>query len=203
MRTENVVLCLFLVLSSGVAVSLLPPAADGATNATAPDTFEVDAVHSALVFRIRYANVSTFFGRFNEFSGTFSVDEKDLSKTTFDLRVKAESVDSGNKRRDGHLTSPDFFSAKEHPEIAFVSKSVNVLEDKTLEVTGDLTLRGVTKSVKAEVSYGGQVEGRRGGTRAGFDGKLTIQRKDFGVSFGEGQLGADVTIEMGLTGLKK
>jgi len=182
-----------------LSVDLRPTAAEPIL---APETFEVDGVHSAMVFRIRYADISSFFGRFNQISGTFAVDESDLTSAKFDLRVKAASVDSGNEKRDAHLTSPDFFSAKEFPEMSFVSKSTKVLEGRQLAVTGDLTLRGVTKSVTATVTYGGQAKGGRGGLRAGFDGKLTINREDFGITFGKGQLGEEVTIEMGLTGVK-
>jgi polyisoprenoid-binding protein YceI len=165
------------------------------------DTFEVDAVHSAMIFRIRYAGLSTFYGRFNEISGTFEIDEKNLDATKFVIKIKAVSDDSGNKQRDGHLSGPDFFGAKQFPEIRFVSKSVKAKANE-LRVIGELTLHGVTKTITAHVTYGGQKKGRRGGMRAGLDGKMTIKREDFGITFGKGHLGSDVTIEMGLTGLK-
>ena len=165
---------LSVLVKSSVAVVVLALAAFASTtldtdhSAARPATggFQVDPVHSALIFRVKYAGVSDFFGRFNEFSGSFDVDEKNLANTKFNLSVKTESVDSGNKKRDGHLLSPDFFSAKEHPAITFVSKSVKVMDGNKLAVTGDLTLRGVTKSVVAEVVYGGQKPARRGGTPA-------------------------------------
>jgi polyisoprenoid-binding protein YceI len=188
-----------LALGLGASLFLLPsPRIDGLTPPAAA-SYSVDAVHSALIFEIGYSGVSTFYGRFNEFSGTFAVDEAKLEDSTFDITVKTESVDTRNERRDNHLRSPDFFNSKQHPEIRFVSKKVTKGEGKKLAVTGELTLRGVSKEVTADVVYGGKIEGRRG-TRAGFDGTLKIKREDFGVEFGQGQLGSEVTIRMGLTG---
>ena len=190
-----------LALTALVAVTLAPTAAEPARPAAT--TFSVDPVHSALVFRIRYGGVSDFWGRFNGFSGTVAFDADAPEKTVFDVTVKTESVDSGNERRDGHLKSPDFFSAKEHPEITFKSKSVKKGSDGELAVTGDLSLRGVSKEVTATVKYGGETEARDGGKRIGFDGRLTIKRGDFGITFGEGMLGDDVEIIMGLTAVAK
>ncbi len=170
---------------------------------TSPDAanFSVDPVHSSLVFKIRYSGVSTFVGRFNKFSGSFSIDDAKPESMQFDLRVQMASVDTGNERRDGHLRSADFFSAKEHPEARFVSTEAKLVEKKTFAVKGKLTLRGVTKDVTATVLYGGQVEGR-GGLRSGFDGTIEIDRKAFGIEFGAGALGDTVTVSMGLTGVK-
>ncbi|HLU48823.1 MAG TPA: YceI family protein, partial [Planctomycetota bacterium] len=116
--------------------------------------------------------------------------------------LDAESVSSGNDRRDGHLRSPDFFDAKKYPEIRFKSTKIEKSDSETLTVHGDLTFHGVTRPVKAEVRYGGSVDDR-GGKRAGFDGVLTISRKDFGVTYGDRQLGDDVTIRAGITGVSR
>ncbi|MEM7231911.1 MAG: YceI family protein [Planctomycetota bacterium] len=191
-----------LVVTAAVLVSTLSQPEADATPLPAASAFSVDAVHSALIFKVSYGGLSSFYGRFNEFSGSFHVDEADLSKSKFDITVKASSVDSGNGKRDNHLRAPDFFSAKQYPEIRFVSKSVKV-KGKELDVTGELSFRGVKKDVQCKVTYGGQKKGRRGGMRAGFDGTMTIKREDFGVTFGKGHLGSDVTIQMGLTGTSK
>ncbi len=196
-----------LVIASLSVLGLATVAAFAVTPVSPATTlaprFSVDPVHSSLVFKVRYAGVTDVHGRFNEFSGFFSVDGKDPESAHFDITVKAESVDTGNSRRDGHLKSPDFFSAKQFPEMTFKSTSVKAVrkgDQPELEVTGDLTLRGVTKKVTAKVRHGGVVADPRAGTRAGFDGTLTISRKEFGVSYGEGVLGDEVTITMGLTG---
>lgn len=186
-----------LALATGAGARLPAPA-------PAPSTFQVDKVHSSLIFQVKYAGVSSFYGRFDDFSGSFSVDPENPSTASFDLVVEAASVNSANEKRDAHLTSPDFFSAKQFPKIRFVSKKVtpSKADAKILDVEGELTFRGVTKPVKATVLFGGTVKGRNGGLLAGFDGTLMIKRSDFGVTYGQDMLGDEVTIKMGLAGLK-
>jgi polyisoprenoid-binding protein YceI len=170
---------------------------------SAATQYSIDPVHSALVFRIRYNGIANFWGRFNELSGNVLFDPEDLEKTSIEVTVKAASVDTGNERRDGHLKSPDFLSAKQHEEIRFKSTGVKKTGDDSIEVTGDLTLRGVTRSVTAKVRYGGQAPNFDGGVRLGFDGSLTIDRGEFGVSFGKGTLGDEVELILGLTAVGK
>lgn len=168
--------------------------------ALAAKTFKVDPTHSSVVFSLRYQGVCDFHGRFDKVTGTFSVDPDDPTKSSFDLVIDAASVNTGNDQRNGHLRTPDFFSAKEHPEMRFKSSSVEKGKDGALAVKGELTLRGETKPVTAEVFYGGQVDDPRAGTRSGFDGVLVISRKDFGVEYGSPMLGDEVTIRAGITG---
>ncbi|MCZ6793666.1 MAG: YceI family protein [Planctomycetota bacterium] len=194
------VLLFGLVAASCLLVATWNPGASATT--VAGDTFVVDPVHSCLIFRIRFAGMSSFYGRFNEWSGKFVFDEKSPESSRFEFTVKAASIDSGNTRRDGHLRSPDFLSAKEHPEIKFVTKKLEKTGKNTFKVTGNLTLRGVTKEVTGEATYGGQ-KTDRDGLRAGFDGSLKFRRADFGVTFGPGRLGSEVTILLGVNGLKQ
>ena len=186
-----------------VALTLTGTTPKVASSPDASDTYSVDLIHSTLMFELRYSGISTFYGRFNEFGGTFQLDENDLSKTSFDLVVKSASVDTGIEKRNGSLMSPDYFSSKQHPEFRFVSKSTTVVEGKKLEVKGELTARGVTKPVTCEVVYGGEVPAGKDQVRAGFDGTITFKRSDFGINGGQSFLSDEVTLRLGLCGVKK
>ena len=101
----------------------LPPAAAPALPAAA-GSYKVDSVHSSVVFSVRYDNISNFWGRFDRFGGTFTLDPAAPENSSFNLEVEAASVSSANKKRDGHLTGPDFFEAKAHPKMTFASTKV-------------------------------------------------------------------------------
>ncbi len=193
-----------LALLIAVATLALPRTAPEAESSPAgADTYTVDLIHSTMMFELRYSGISTFFGRFNDFGGTFKLDKSDLSKTSFDLVVKSASVDTGIKKRNGSLMSPDYFSSKQYPEFRFVSKSTKVLGGKKLEVKGELTARGVTKPVTCQVVYGGEVPAGKDKVRAGFDGTITFKRSDFGIKGGMSFLSDEVTLRLGLCGEKK
>jgi len=159
-------------------------------------------VHSSLLFRIKHMNVSYVYGRFNNPEGTINVDEADPTKTSFDITVKVANVDTGNKNRDNHLKTPEFFNAEEFPTMTFKSTAVKVGEDKKLEVTGNLTIHGQTKPVTATLEFVGAASTRMG-QRAGYDGMLTIKRTDFGMNQMTDAIGDDVIIKIGLEGVKK
>jgi polyisoprenoid-binding protein YceI len=144
----------------------------------AGDDYEIDHVHSGVTFQIRHADVSWIPGRFNEFSGECTLDTADPGKSSFKMKIKPESVDTNNAKRDGHLRSPDFFNTKQYPTIEFVSTSVAATEGG-YQVTGNLTLHGETKPVTFELK-GGKVV-RIMGQRTGFTTQFKVKRSDFGV----------------------
>jgi polyisoprenoid-binding protein YceI len=160
----------------------------------AGDTYKVDPVHSSVLFRVRHMNVSEFYGRFADVSGTVTVDDADPSKSSFDVSIKTESIDSFNEKRDQHLRGPDFFSAKEFPTISFKSTSVKKVTDTTWEVTGDLTLHGVTRSITVSMEKTGAGSGPQGGAIVGFETVFTIKRTDYGMSNMLKGIGDDVRI---------
>ena len=150
------------------------------------EQYKVDPVHSSIVFKSKHIETSYVFGRFNEFGGTVNVDS-DPSKMSFDVTAKVESIDTGNAKRDTHLKSPDFFSAKEFPEIKFKSTSVKSASGskaggEAYEVTGDMTLHGVTKPITVTIQKVGQSNNPQFGERAGFFATFTVKRSDFGMS---------------------
>src|SRR5690349_18971272 len=126
------------------------------TAAMAAETYTVDPVHSSISFMISHAGISNIHGRFNAFSGTITIDEADPAKSTFALEIPIESIDTNNVKRDEHLRAPDYFNAKQFPNMSFKSTKVKAV-DGGFDVTGDLTLHGVTKPVSFSLKGGDKV----------------------------------------------
>ncbi|HLW65026.1 MAG TPA: YceI family protein [Gemmataceae bacterium] len=171
--------------------------------ARAADDYTIDPVHSGVYFKIQHLGLSNVFGRFNEFSGTFSVDPSDASKCSFAMSIKTTSVDTGNAGRDKHLRSPDFFNDKQFPTIEFKSTAVKPVKDG-YEVTGNLTMHGETKPITFTLTGGKKAE-MKGVTRTGFTTELVLKRTDFGVGANvpPATLGEEVQIAIGIEGTKK
>src|SRR4029077_6557505 len=137
------------------------------------ETFVFDKNHTELGFKVRHF-VSKVGGRFAKFEGTIVLDRAKPEDTSVDLKIDAASIDTGNPNRDKHLNSPDFFDTAKFPEITFKSTKIAAKGKDTYEVTGDLTMRGVTKPVTLTVTANGFTSDGRGGQKTGFDvsGKL-------------------------------
>jgi polyisoprenoid-binding protein YceI len=174
-----------------------------AAPATAADNYQVDGVHSSVFFRIKHLGIGFSYGRFNDISGAVVLDDEKPENTTFNIEVKAESIDTANAKRDQHLKGTDFFNAKEFPAIKFVSKTVKSVDAKTLEVTGDLTLHGVTKPLTVKLTRVGAGKDPFGGTRAGFEANFTIKRGDFGMKFMPEAIADEVWLLVGFEAIKK
>ncbi|HLW45598.1 MAG TPA: YceI family protein [Acidimicrobiales bacterium] len=157
------------------------------TTATIPanltGTYKIDPAHSRIGFVARHAMVTKVRGSFNEFDGTGYFDVADPSNSHLELTIKAASIDTRNADRDAHLRGNDFFSMDEYPEIRFVSTKVEPLGPDTFRVTGDLTIKGVTKPVTLDLEFTGGVVDPWGNTRIGLEGSTTVNRKDWGVNF--------------------
>ena len=168
------------------------------------DTYKVDPVHSFTVFRIEHANLGHVWGRINDPSGTFSLDAADPTKSTFNLELQVANVDTHNDKRDAHLKSPDFFNAKQYPTITFKSKSVKAgSAANMLEVTGDLTMHGVTKSAIISVELTGKGEFPPGTQRAGVEATFTVKRTDFDMKNMVGAVADEVRLIVALEGVKQ
>ena len=168
----------------------------------AADTYEVDAIHTSALFKINHLGASNFWGRFNDVSGSLTWDGADVSKSAVSITIKADSVDTNQKDRDGHLKGPDFFNTKQFPNFTFVSKSFAKVDDANYTVNGELTLAGTTKPMTITVTKIGQVEHPKFGVRVGFDTTFTIKRSDFGIK-GVPGVGDDVTVLIAFEGVKK
>ena len=160
----------------------------------AADTYEIDTAHS-----IKHNGISYNYGRFNEFTGEITMDE-DVSKSTVAFEVKTASVDTANKKRDQHLRSSDFFSAKQFPVITFKSTKVSMKEGEEgmLEVTGDLELLGVKKSITVDVEITGKDKGKGGESLIGFESIFTIKRSEFGMTYGAGVVSDDIRLTVSI-----
>ena len=145
--------------------------------------YTIDPSHSRIGFVARHAMVTKVRGSFNEFEGGGYFDANDPSKSRLDLTVKAASIDTRNPDRDAHLRSNDFFDMENYPEIRFVSTSVEPVDATTYRVTGDLTMKGMTRPVTLDVEYTGSAVDPFGNTRVGFEGSVTVDRKDWGVNW--------------------
>ncbi len=170
----------------------------------AADTYEIDTAHSMIIFRAKHNGITYNYGRFNEFTGEITMDA-DVSNNTVEFEVKASSIDTGNEKRDQHLRSSDFFSAKQFPVITFKSTKVSAKEGKedVLEVTGDLELHGVKKSVTVDVEITGRGQGRQGESLIGFESTFTIQRSEFGMTYGMGSVSDDIRITVSIEAAQK
>jgi len=144
--------------------------------------YTLDHTHTRIGFVARHAMVTKVRGAFNEFEGTAHIDS-DLSKSSAQLTIQAASIDTRNADRDGHLRSNDFFDMENSPEITFASTGVRQTDDTTVQVNGDLTIKGVTKPVTVDFEYQGSATDPFGNERVGFEGAVTINRKDWGVNW--------------------
>jgi len=146
-------------------------------------TYTIDPSHSRIGFNARHAMVTKVRGAFNDFEGSAFLDGDNPANSTATLTLKTASIDTRNAQRDDHLRSNDFFAMEEYPEISFVSTGASQVGDTDFELTGDLTVKGVTKSVTVPFEYQGSAQDPFGNLRVGFEGSATINRKDFGVNF--------------------
>ena len=143
-------------------------------------TWVIDPSHTTIGFTVRHAMIAKVRGEFEDFSGSMTLDGANPSASTAELVAQTASIATGNADRDGHLKSPDFLDVATYPTLTFTSTGVRPDGDDFI-VTGDLTLHGVTKSVDVEFELVGISQDPFGNTRIGFEGKATINRKDFGL----------------------
>jgi polyisoprenoid-binding protein YceI len=187
-------------LSAAVVVAVVISAPAAAT----AESYKADPVHSSSAFRIKHANTAYFWGRFNEPTGSFTLDDADPTKSTFNVEFATDKVDTANAKRDAHLKSPDFFNARQYPKITFKSTKVQKGEaDNTLAVTGDLTMHGVTKPITVAVELTGKGEFPPGTPRAGVEATFTVKMTDFEIKGMPTALSDDVKVVVSLEGIKQ
>ncbi|MFN5495475.1 MAG: YceI family protein [bacterium] len=207
MSYKSITVPFALALTAIAGVSLgaaqAPQSAPASTTATAAGTtYKIDDVHSCALFRVHHLGAGQFWGRFNAVSGTMTFGESG-QPTGFDVSIATDSVDTAEPKLDAHLKSPDFFNTKEFPAMTFKSDSVSKKSDGTLEVTGMLSMHGVTKSVTAALEVTG-VKEMGMGARAGIEAVFTVKRSDFGMNYGveKGTLGDQVRVVVSLEGIR-
>ena len=195
MKTKN-------ILAAAVAVTVFAAPVLGA------EIHTIDRTHSDVSFQVRHL-LSSVRGEFNDFSGTILFDKGNVTNSSVEFTVQAESIDTDNPDRDKHLRSQDFFWVEEYPTLAFTSTAVEAVDEDTFKVTGNLTIRGVTRPVELMVDYLGEVKDPWGNVKAGFSTSTVLDRKVYGLEWNKALeaggflLGDDVTVSIELeTGVK-
>ena len=148
-------------------------------------SWQIDPSHSAVQFSVRHMMISTVRGEFDRFSGEVGFDEANPAATTVDIQIEADSINTRDAKRDGHLRSADFFDAEQYPTLHFKSTRVEVKDDTHARLIGDLTIRDVTHEVALDVEYVGQAKSPWGTTSAGFSAVTRINRKDWGLNWNQ------------------
>jgi len=157
---------------------------------TGTTTWKIDAGHSLAEFGVKHLMVSTIKGRFTDIAGTITVDENDVTKSSVEVTISVASVNTFDENRDNHLKSPDFFDVEQFPTITFKSTKVEKKSGDRLDVTGDLTIHGVTRPVTLETEFNGRGASPWGSEVIAYSAETSISRKDFG-------LGWNVALEAG------
>jgi polyisoprenoid-binding protein YceI len=183
-------------------VALAPALALAATSA-----WNLDSTHSTAGFAVKHLVISTVRGDFKKFTGVVKLDESDPTKSTVDATIDAASIETGVADRDGHLKSPDFLDTAKYPTVTFKSTKVAKAGKDALQITGDLTLHGVTKPVTLAATTSAEVKGMFGETRRGFAATTKISRKDFGLTWNKlveagPAVGDEVTVTLDLEVVK-
>jgi len=170
--------------------------------ASRAEDYALDDTHAGVNFKISHLGLSWTYGRFNDLAVAFSIDPTNPANPAFALNIKSDSLDTNNKQRDDHLRGPDFFNTKQFPQIAFKSTAVKAI-DGGYEVTGDFSLRGVTKSIAFPLKGGRTAEFPKGVFRTVFVTELGIKRSEFGLEKMVGPIGDEVFISISFEGVKK
>lgn len=146
-------------------------------------TWTIDHAHSEIGFKVKHLVISTVSGKFTSFEGKLEAEKEDFTDAKISFSADIDSIHTGNDQRDGHLKSPDFFDAANHPKISFVSTAVKAEGGSDYKVTGNLTIKGITKPVTLNAEYGGVQKDFYNRTIAGFELTGKINRKEFGLEW--------------------
>jgi polyisoprenoid-binding protein YceI len=164
---------------------------------------DTKGAHAFIQFRIKHLGYSWLYGRFNDFGGSFSYDEKNPSAAKIKVDIDPASIDSNHAERDKHLRSEEFLHVQKYPKAGFVSTSYTEKADGTALLKGELTLRGVTKPVTIQVEKIGHGPDPWGGYRRGFYGTTQIALADFGIPFDLGPASRNVELELSVEGIRQ
>ena len=188
-----------------LTTSLLIAGLTFGSTAVMADDYVIDTkgAHASIKFRVQHLGFSWLYGRFNEFSGNFSYDEKQPENASVEVTIKTSSVDSNHAERDKHLRSDDFLNVAKYPEAKFVSTAYSQGKDGKGVLKGNLTLNGVTKPLEIAVEFIGAGNDPWGGYRAGFEGTTRFAMADFGIVKDLGPKSKDVEMILSVEGIKQ
>jgi len=169
----------------------------------AVDVYEIDPVHSTVQFRIKHLAISNVYGKFNDFKGTLKIDQKNPEKNSIEAYVVTQSIDTDTQKRDDHLRSPDFLNAEKFSKVSFLSKSWKKIDKDIFEITGDLSLHGVTRPLTVKLVQTGSGKDPWGGYRIGFETSFSIKRNDFKMGEMHDSVGGTVNITVSIEAVRK
>lgn len=178
-----------LLTSAALALAVL------STASAAVETYKIDPAHSSVGFTVRH-----FFtkvpGVFGKTTGTIKVDRDNMEQSSVEATIDVASVNTREEKRDAHLKNKDFFLVEQFPTMTFKSKSWKKTGEDTFDVTGDLTIKDKTKEVVLKVKLLGFGPGARGAQLSGWEAKTTLDRRDFGITYGQGVVGNEVDVSI-------
>ena len=191
--------------SPTLATSLLIAGLTFGSTALMADDYVIDTkgAHASIKFRVQHLGYSWLYGRFNEFDGKFSYDEKQPENSSIEVTIKTSSVDSNHAERDKHLRSDDFLNVAKYPEAKFVSTGYTQGKDGAGVLKGNLTLNGVTKPLEIDVEFIGAGKDPWGGYRVGFEGTTRFAMADFGIVKDLGPKSKDVEMILSVEGIRQ
>jgi polyisoprenoid-binding protein YceI len=147
-------------------------------------TYDIDPAHSSFNFKVRHLTVSNVTGTFGKVKGLVEIDDREITALKVEVTLDASSIDTGHAKRDEHLRGPDFFDVAKYPTLMFVSRKISRIDANKIQVTGDLTIRDVTKEVTVDVEGPTpEIKDPGGKMRRGATGTTKINRKDFGITW--------------------
>ena len=149
----------------------------------AGETYVIDPNHSSITFRIKHLGITFVYGFFPNAGGVYTFDDEHLENASIRIKVRVADINTGNEKRDQHLRSPDFFDEKKFPCIVFKSVSIAMADSGQYEVTGELSLHGVTKQVTVQAVKTGLYHEPGGEYRSGFETRFSVKRSDFGMQY--------------------
>lgn len=164
---------------------------------------DTEGAHAAINFRIKHLGFSWLTGRFDKFSGTFSFDKANPSASSVKVEIDTASINSNHAQRDKHLRDKDFLDVSQFPKATFESTSVKLTGDDKATITGNLTLRGVTKEIVIEAERVGGGKDPWGGEREGFTGTTKLTLADFGITYDLGPASKEVELSLEVEGVKQ
>ncbi len=147
-------------------------------------SYKIDPAHSEITFKVKHLMITNVTGSFGKFDASMTADKDDFTDASISFEAETGSITTNSEQRDGHLKSDDFFAADKYPTLSFTSTSFTKTGDEDYKLSGDLTIRDVTKPVVLDVSYGGSVTDPWGQSKLGFEINGKINRKDYGLSWG-------------------
>jgi len=190
------------IISAAVLATSLILGSTSVSTQAAEYKVDVEGAHAFVQFKIKHLGYSWLLGEFNTFDGNFAYDAKAPNQAKINIEIDTKSLDSNHAERDKHLKGNDFLNVKKFPKANFVSKNIKFSDDTNAIVTGDFTLKGVTKTISFPISKIGEGQDPWGGYRVGFTGTTSLKLTDYGIDYNLGPASTHVEMALHIEGVK-